>query len=47
MATPDQEIVSDIENKAGFTGDALKAAKTITDVGRLGSGNNLLPDPFI
>ena len=31
MATPDQEVINDIENKAGFTGDAYAAAKVLSD----------------
>ena len=27
MATPDQEVINDIENKAGFTGDAYAEKK--------------------
>ncbi|MCB5267845.1 MAG: hypothetical protein LHW46_07055, partial [Candidatus Cloacimonetes bacterium] len=31
MGTPDQELIREIENKAGFTGDALAAAKVLSD----------------
>ncbi len=31
MATPDQEVIDEIKNKPGFAGDALKAAKVLTD----------------
>ena len=31
MGTLDQELIREIENKAGFTGDALAAAKVLSD----------------
>jgi len=31
MPTPNQEVIEDIQNKAGFTGDALRAARVLTD----------------
>ena len=31
MATPDQEVIEAIQNKEGFTGDALRAARVLTD----------------
>ena len=32
MAAPDQEVVEAVENSPGFAGDALKAARVLTDV---------------
>ncbi len=31
MGTPSQELINDIENKAGFAGNALEAARAISD----------------
>ncbi len=31
MATPDQEVIDAIKNKPGFTGEALTAARVLTD----------------